>query len=444
VIEQVLDAIRRNAEAGDACWRRDERTSIGFESGRLKAAGMTQQIGVNVRLVQGGRVGVAGTTATEGPPDDLIARALASAELGERVDLPFPGKLPLPHITTHFPRAESASVADLVEIGRTLMERLRRPDLQVNVSVDREVEETAVANTAGAEGRYAATGVAVSADVTRVAGDDVLMVYDQYIGCDLPSAGDLDAIVNSIETRLTLGTKLAEPPHSGALPVVFTPGGLSAILMPLQQALSGKAVLQGISPLAGKIGTSVFDAAISLTDDPLVPGRTGSRPIDAECVPAARLPLVEKGVVRHFIYDLETAARVGNGTRSTGHGHRGTFGKPHVGFTNLIVGALRGAPPQTQWVLGGGLVKEIQDGLLIDDLIGVGQGNVIGGAFSHPVALAYRIEHGEITGRVKNAAVAGNVYDLLKKIGGLGNDGRWLGSLWTPSLLLEGVSVAGS
>ena len=443
MIEQVLDAIRRNAEAGDACWRRDERTSIGFESGRLKAAGMTQQIGVNVRLVQGGRVGVAGTTATEGPPDDLIARALASAELGERIDLPFPGKLPLPHVPTHFASAESASVADLVDIGRTLLERLRRPDLQVNVSVDREVEETAVANTAGAEGRYGATGVAVSADVTRVAGDDVLMVYDQYIGCDLPTAGDLDAIVRSIEVRLALGTKPAEPPRSGALPVVFTPAGLSAILMPLQQALSGKAVLQGISPLAGKVGTTVFDSAISLTDDPLVPGRAGSRPIDAECVPAARLPLVERGVVRHFIYDLETAARVGNGTRSTGHGHRGTFGKPHVGFTNLVVGTL-GRGEVGTWELGGGLVKGIHDGLLIDDLIGVGQGNVIGGAFSHPVALAYRIEHGEITGRVKNAAVAGNVYDLLKKIGGFGNDGRWLGSLWTPSLLLEGVSVAGS
>jgi len=43
---------------------------------------------------------------------------------------------------------------------------------------------------------------------------------------------------------------------------------------------------------------------------------------------------------------------------------------------------------------------------------------------------------------VKDAAVAGNVYDLLKKIGGFGADGRWLGARWSPSLLLEGVSVA--
>src|SRR2546427_9088125 len=47
-----------------------------------------------------------------------------------------------------------------------------------------------------------------------------------------------------------------------SLPVVFTPAGLAALLLPVTQALSGKAVLQGISPLAGKVGHSgVFDAA---------------------------------------------------------------------------------------------------------------------------------------------------------------------------------------
>jgi len=84
----------------------------------------------------------------------------------------------------------------------------------------------------------------------------------------------------------------------------------------------------------------------------------------------------------------------------------------------------------------------VSEGLLVDDLIGVGQGNVSGGAVSHPVALAYRIEKGEITGRVKDADVAGNAYDLLQRIGGVGGDGRWLSSRWSPSLLLEGVAVA--
>ncbi|HEX9216056.1 MAG TPA: metallopeptidase TldD-related protein, partial [Gemmatimonadales bacterium] len=88
------------------------------------------------------------------------------------------------------------------------------------------------------------------------------------------------------------------------------------------------------------------------------------------------------------------------------------------------------------------LLGDIRDGLLVDELIGVGQGNVTGGAFSHPVALAYRIERGAITGRVKDAAVAGNAYELWKRVGGFGNDARWTGSRWAPSVRFEGVSVA--
>jgi PmbA protein len=183
----------------------------------------------------------------------------------------------------------------------------------------------------------------------------------------------------------------------------------------------------------------VFDASFSVTDDPLHAGRAASRPIDDECVPSRVTTLVERGVVKQFVYDLETAARAG--TASTGNGQRGIFSKPATGYTNLIFGE-GGKGKGEGSDLGGDLLAGIKDGLLVDDLIGVGQGNVIGGAFSHPVALAYRVERGELTGRVKDAAIAGNSYDLLKKIGGFGNDRRWYGSRSTPSLLLEGVSVA--
>ena len=437
MIDRLLDAVRRRAEAGDALGRRGEHTAVAFESGRLKSAGVIEEAGLNARVVQGGRVGVAGTTA--GDVDALVTQALASAELGEVVELDFPTEVPLPRVPTHFENAANAALADLIGMGRLLVEWLAREGCQVNVALEREVSETAVGNTAGAEGGYRSTAVSVSAEVARVAGDDVLMVYDHLVAAELPSPEDLDALVRSINTRLERALTIVEPPE-GSLPVVFTPAGLSAILLPLQQALSGKAVLQGISPLAGKTGERLFDAALSLTDDPLVPGRAASRPLDDECVPSRTLPLIERGVVRQFVYDLETAARARTG--STGHGHRGTFGKPQAAYTNLMLGGGRGTGDGERGVLGGGLIDGITDGLVVDDLIGVGQGNVIGGAFSHPVALAYRVERGEITGRVKDAAVAGDVYELLKRIGGLGNDGRWVGSRWSPSVLLEGVSVA--
>src|SRR2546426_759650 len=244
--------------------------------------------------------------------------------------------------------------------------------------------------------------------------------------------------------RLDHALRVVAAPE-GALPVVFTPAGLSALMLPVTQALSGKAVLQGISPLEAKVGEQAFDPRFSLTDDPLHGGRIASRPLDDECVPSRTLALVEGGVVQRFIYDLETAARAK--TRSTGNGQRGIFGKPVPAYTNIVlnhVGALNevGAQHAAPLQLGGGLLGDIRDGLLVDELIGVGQGNVTGGAFSHPVALAYRIERGAITGRVKDAAVAGNAYELWKQVGGFGDDARWTGSRWAPSVRFEGVSVA--
>jgi len=438
VIADLLAAVRRRAQAGDALWRREERTTLAFEAGRFKSAGTTEETGINLRVVKDGQVGVAGTTAADAAPDDLLARALASAALGEALNLGFPAPAPLPPVPTYFDNAADASLDALIEIGRSLLGRLDRDGCQVNVAIEREVSETAVANTAGAAGQYRATGVAVGVDLTRIAGDDVLMVYDQYVAADLPTADELGALVRAVTTRLDLALTVVAPPE-GALPVVFTPTGLSAILLPLEQGLSGKAVLQGVSPLGEKLGTRVFDERFALTDDPLAAGRAASRPCDDEGVPSRRLPLVEDGVVRGFVYDLETAARAR--TTSTGHGRRGIFGKPRIAYSNLIVGADRTPSTETR-VPGGGLAAGLQNGLIVEDLIGVGQGNVIAGGFSHPVALAYRVERGTITGRVKDAAVAGNVYELLKRIGGFGSDGRWLGSRFAPSLLLEGVSVA--
>ena len=444
MIDRVLEATRGKVDGADALWRREEQTAVTFESGRLKSAGISEETGLNLRVLANGRMGVAGTTAAKPDPKELVARAGASAELGESLDLAFPTPSPQPlsPIPTFFDHTANASLAELIRMGRHLVERLARPECQVNVSVQREVADTAVGNTAGARGEYRATGIGVTAEITRIAGDDVLMIYDQYVGADMPGDADLETLVRSIETRLTAALTIVTPPD-GALPVVFTPAGLAAVVLPLEQALSGKTVLQGSSPLAGKVGETLFDSRLSIVDDPLTPGRPSSRPIDDECVPSRVTGLVEQGVVGRFVYDLETAARAK--TQSTGNGRRGVFGKPQIRYTNVLfrgdanVQAQDAAPLQ---MLGGGLIGDLGDGLIVDDLIGVGQGNVISGAFSHPVGLAYRVQKGQITGRVKDAAVAGNAYDLLKHIGGFGNDGRWLGARWSPSLLLDGVSVA--
>ncbi len=431
MLDTVLDLARRKGAAADALLRDEATLSLKFESGRLKENAFRQEKGLNLRVTAHGRVGVAGTTDLTGV-DDVVERAFASAAEGDMLDLAFPGRAPVAAVETWSDRAAGLSVDELAWFGRRVVERLARPGWQVNASIDRYVETTRFANSAGQSCEYRATAISVSADVTRVAGDDVLMAYDYSAAVAAPAEADLDRIARTIVTKMERAERVVEPPE-GRLPVLFTPEGSAAILLPLRQALSGKTVLQGVSPVGGKVGERLFDEVLTLTDDPLTPGRIASRPLDDEGTASARLPLIERGVVRAFVYDLETAARTG--TRSTGHGKRATFGKPGIAFSNLVLES--GALDED------GLLEEIGHGLVVDELIGVGQGNTIAGGFSHPVALAYRVDGGAIAGRVKDAAVAGNVYELLKRIRALGRDAKWIaGTRRVPPMVLDGVNVA--
>jgi PmbA protein len=436
MIGRVLDLAKRSGrfEGFDMLLRDEQQISLKFESGRLKETALRQEAGISFRGVCRGKVGVAGTTDLARPEslEDLLARAASSAEQGEACALGFPGPSHLPKVSVFDDRAAGLEMQHLSQLGRRVVEQLARPGWQVSASVDRYLETSSFLNSAGQTFTSRATAIGVAAEVTRVKGDDVLMVYDDVSGAGVPSEAELDAIAASILRRIERAERIVAPPE-GKLPVLFTPHGSTAVLLPLHQALSGKTVLQGISPLGGKLGEVLFDPALELTDDPLLSSRVGSRPADDEGMPSMRLPLIERGVLRAFVYDLETAARAG--TTSTGHGRRSTFGKPGISFSNLLI--RKGTAGEEA------LLEEMQHGLIVDELIGVGQGNVIGGSFSHPVALAYRVDGGEITGRVKDAAVAGNAYELLKRIRMVGSAAKWIGGTrLVPPLLLDAVNVA--
>ena len=85
----------------------------------------------------------------------------------------------------------------------------------------------------------------------------------------------------------------------------------------------------------------------------------------------------------------------------------------------------------------------MKEGLVIEQLMGAEQGNILGGDFSGNVLLGYKVENGKIVGRVKNTMVSGNVYQLLKEITAIGSEARWVGGfLQTPHLYCPSLSVA--
>jgi PmbA protein len=88
------------------------------------------------------------------------------------------------------------------------------------------------------------------------------------------------------------------------------------------------------------------------------------------------------------------------------------------------------------------IITRIDEGIIVEDLLGIGQGNVISGAFSNPLSLAFKIEKGEIVGRVKDISIAGNVYELLRNVAAVSKEAQWVYStFYAPYLLLPEMNV---
>ena len=95
------------------------------------------------------------------------------------------------------------------------------------------------------------------------------------------------------------------------------------------------------------------------------------------------------------------------------------------------------------------MIASIDEGILVESLLGMGMGNTISGAFSNPLDLAFKIEKGEIVGRVKDLSIAGNIYDLLKDVAAVSQEAQWNYNFFyapyvcAPYVLIPEIHVAG-
>lgn len=88
------------------------------------------------------------------------------------------------------------------------------------------------------------------------------------------------------------------------------------------------------------------------------------------------------------------------------------------------------------------MIKDIKEGLIVYDTIGGGQSNLLAGDFSVNIGLGYKIENGEIVGRVKDTMASGNVYEAFNNIAGLCDSAEEIyGSLQIPAFYFKELSV---
>ncbi len=430
-MERILEKALKVAEAAEVFYVSAEETPVHFEANRLKHVQGKQSTSVALRIIKDGRIGYA--TATDvSDIQSLVDNAVETAKFGTKAQFELPPTTPYPPVDIFDAEVDSIAVEQMASLGEELIALITNhtPEIICEAGVEKETVVLKIINSRGGQAEYKKSVFGIGVVGNLVRGTDMLFVGEGQSSCH--PLTEVSGIAKVVLRQLDLAKNQASAPTKH-LPVIFTPEGVvSALISPLMAAFNGKTVLQGASPIGQKLGEQVFDSKLSLVDDPTTPYRPHSRPGDDEGVPSQRTPLIEKGVVSSFLYDLQTAALAK--TKSTGNASRGG-GLPVPAPSTLVI--------EADEVSFDDMVSDIKEGLVIEHLMGAEQGNILGGDFSGNVLLGYKVESGKIVGRVKDTMVSGNVYQLLKEINAIGSQPKWVGGvLSTPPIYCPRLSVA--
>ena len=422
--EQLLElAAKAGAEAAEVYQSRSHSRPVFFEANRLKQLESVQSEGTGLRLWRDGRPGLA---VAYGPvePQALIDRAIALSELGtpETIELTTGSQTSYPDL------GESVSVEQLVNWGKEAIATIREPypEILCTAEWDCEVESIRLLNSLGLDCSYTDTTLSGYLGAEWVRGEDFLNVSDGET-----QRGKLDPtdLAKRILQRLNWAKKNVAPPARRS-PVLFTAKAADLLWGTVSAALNGKLVLEGASPWSDRLGEPVTSTLLTLSQAPDI--GPYSCPFDDEGTPTRPIVFIQKGVLQLFYADRTTGKTLGSGT--TGNGFRPGLGSyPTPGLFNELI-----KPGERSLA---DLIAQLDDGLIVDQMLGGVAG--ISGEFSINVDLGYRVKKGQIVGRVKDTMVAGNVYTALKNLVELGSDAEWNGSCYTPSVIVEGLSITG-
>lgn len=223
----------------------------------------------------------------------------------------------------------------------------------------------------------------------------------------------------------------ARKPPTGAFPILYDERISSGLIGHLLAAVNGTAIVRGASWLRDAMDMQVLPEGISLRENPHLPRMSSSRMFDAEGLATGPRDIVRDGVLTSWTLDLATARKLG--LTSTASAVRGLGGPPAPGLSNIAM--TEGAADREA------LIADMGRGLLVTSLLGASI-NPTTGDYSRGAA-GFWVENGQISHPVNECTIAGNLREMLMRLTPA-NDARDWRATRVPSLLVEGMTVAGA
>jgi PmbA protein len=425
-LHPLLNLAAQKVDAAEVYSLETQDTPIDFENNHLKSLQTKATQGVALRIIHNGKLGFASSTDLT-RLEDLVDAALQTAEIGAPAEFELAADF---HLSSPESDYIPPSTAEFVQMGKDLIEQVHdyNSDILVGAEFHIRRQQVAIATTQGVEAQRSSQTISGSLSGNLVRGNDFLKIYTYDVVRDRPLNPD------QLLQQLLEKYRHAEQPatiQTGSYPVLFTPQAVALVFGGLfKTVLSGQTVVQQASPLADKLGETLFDKRFSLFEDPEI--GVNACAFDDEGTPTRRQDLIEQGTVKNFYWDRQWGGR--SQAKLGGNGFRGGLSRPRPALVNLCI-----APGESSME---DLIARLDQGLIVDQVLGAGQSNQLAGEFSVNLDLGYKVENGEIVGRLKNTMVAGSIFEAFQQMVDLGNQTQWFGaSACVPCILFQQLGV---
>jgi len=394
-------------------------------------------IGMGIRVVH--REGI-GFSATADLSDEGIRKALENAlNSAKNRKLPFKYSLPEPTTPkkvegTFDPKVANLPEDEAVELAYKMVEAALEYDKKVRDNsgeLDIIVYHVHVRNSKGVNVSDHGTKIEASLNTIAKSGVEESEGFKAKGFRMLKNFNPEDIGVKAAELAVkSLGGEKIEPAE---YTVILSPS-TSTTIATYPVFLVSPYFMKTYSPLfEGKLGETVAHEKFTVLEDPTWPGLWGSCSIDDEGVATRRIPVIENGVLKNYVYDSFYASM--EGKQSTGSGFRTGF----VVGVGIFPGknyVLEPLPYAVNPVLLPGdwkrdeVLQETKEGVLLERFHYTRLTNPTRGDFTSVLRFGvFKIKNGEIVGAYKKSRLVDNLLNILKNVDAIADDldigGSW-------------------
>jgi len=439
-MEKLLQMAKKVCDQAEVYSVQSETSTVYFQNAKLNNIEQAIQSGVTLRIIKDGKLGFSYTKNLKNR-DNLIQNARNALNGGAEAPASFANTPAVPSLDTFDPASESTTSETLANECRRVGDLLQEKSAgQLMATTTFTQTQTRILNSLGAD---------LQSRCSEYVFNPMLLFPGSFANisrgftgktfCEIP-----DESIEHIVALFNAAEKEARP-KGGNMPVLFLPETVTTLLMRIVAGTNAQMIFHKQSPLGDKIGEKILDSKLTVQDTPLADAHPGARAFDDEGTPCEPMSLVKNGILENIFTDRLYAGKLG--INPTGHGYKMGYAgdpisfKPAPALQHLMV------EPGDQSLSE--MIASMDSGIIVAGDLGGHTGNIPAGDFSVGLSPGLYVQGGKIVGHVKDAMVAGNVYETLNNIVAVENRrhgaGAPLGGLgiWRcPAVLVDDVSVA--